>query len=302
MIGGCLFADSHQKSKTNIRFYVQDTGVGVRLKDQELLFNPYLQLRDGRSQGMGGTGLGLALVKQLVSKHEGTVSVVSCRNVGTRFNIDIPFDVVAPQCIPAGMMEDSPTEASKVEDVGSAYSGRALVVDDMLLIRTALSGLFHGYGLRCDVAPDGATAVKKLKAARGAYSFVLMDNEMGMGMNGPETVRAIRQFDTDTPIYGLTGHVMTEDRQKFQEAGVLAVYGKPISEEQISGLLETHCKNNVRHLSSSYRLTAPRHRLNAPRHRLNDIYLLQPTSIFKLPLLQQVDLCRKDFVWKSFCF
>ena len=204
---------------------VQDTGVGISAKDKAHLFEPYRQLRHGKAQGMGGAGLGLALVKLLVGLHGGDVNVYSREGVGSRFFLTIRFDTIADDSL-ALQFGHSLAGNSELKGKGK-YCGRMLIVDDMAILRMSLTSLFRSVGLECDVAADGETAVAMMRAALGdpaheGYAFVLMDNELGPGINGPEAIRQIVEFDTYvTPIYGLTGHVLASDQQCFIDAGAV---------------------------------------------------------------------------------
>ena len=256
--------------RIRVRMDVQDTGVGIRLRHKGLLFRPYQQLRDGRAQGMGGTGLGLALVKQLIEKHGGCVYVHTALNVGSRFVIELTFKRVPEEDIPSGLDVEKAHDQSVTEATNhvhrsspltdSQYTGRALVVDDVRLIRASLCAMLRGYGIQCDVAADGPEAVQLMKSTSTsgseAYRFVLMDNEMGLGMGGPQAIEAIRKFDTTTPIYGLTGHVMPADQKKFLDAGAVDVFGKPITDDQITRLLEGHCSAAPRDKSKAFKVRA----------------------------------------------
>jgi CheY-like chemotaxis protein len=198
---------------------VQDTGVGICAKDKAHLFEPYHQLRHGKAQGTGGAGLGLALVKLLVGMHGGDVHVYSCENVGSRFSFAILFETVAG--------DSAPSEALLELKIKKKYYGRILVVEDMTMLRMSLYSLYRSCGLNCDVAADGETAVAMMRAAHcdpnhEGYAFVLMDNGLGPGINGPEAIRQIIEFDgCVTPIYGLTAQVLPADMQSFMDAGAV---------------------------------------------------------------------------------
>ena len=205
--------------------FLKDTGVGISSKDKAHLFEPYRQLRHGKAQGMGGAGLGLALVKLLVGLHGGDVNVYSREGVGSRFFLTIRFDTIADDSL-ALQFGHSLAGNSELKGKGK-YCGRMLIVDDMAILRMSLTALFRSVGLDCDVAADGETAVAMMRAvlddpAHEGYAFVLMDNEMGPGINGPEAIRQIVEFDTYvTPIYGLTGHVLASDQKCFVDAGAV---------------------------------------------------------------------------------
>ena len=205
--------------------FLKDTGVGISSKDKAHLFEPYRQLRHGKAQGMGGAGLGLALVKLLVGLHGGDVNVYSREGVGSRFFLTMRFDTIADDSL-ALQFGHSLAGNSELKGKGK-YCGRMLIVDDMAILRMSLTALFRSVGLDCDVAADGETAVAMMRAVlddptHEGYAFVLMDNEMGPGINGPEAIRQIVEFDTYvTPIYGLTGHVLASDQQCFVDAGAV---------------------------------------------------------------------------------
>ncbi len=222
-------AISNLKSKiSNIRFEVEDTGVGMTPEQLDKIFLPFEQVGDTERQ-TEGTGLGLTISQQLVELIGGKISVQSEIGQGSTFWFEIALPVVAIEA------KDEPQTARRI--VG--YTGErrtALVVDDKLENRLVLLNMLEGLGFNVVEAKNGQEAVVKAKDKRP--DLILTDLVMPV-MTGFEAVQAIRQMPEhqETPIIAVSASVFEMDQEKSQVAGCDAFLPKPVAEETLWGLL-----------------------------------------------------------------
>ena len=207
-----------------------DNGVGIPLDRQSDVFRLFSQVGDHREQSQGGLGIGLALVKQLVELHGGSVDVTS-EGAGH----GSVFSVRLPQVAPPGI-EAAATPSS--EAAQSAASLKILIVDDSVLIADTLGLMLEDIGHDCRLAHDGPTALRVAKDYRP--DVILLD--IGLpGMDGYQVCRALRedeQFKT-TLIIAQTGWGQAKDRAMASEAGFDHHLTKPVMIDDLVKLLSS---------------------------------------------------------------
>lgn len=213
---------------------VRDNGVGIETDLLPDMFSTFAQEQRSRQHSMGGLGLGLSLVKQLVELHGGTVNAESeGADKGSVFAVCLP--AVEPEPIRDDI------ESELTEDGGhAAPSRRVLVVEDTAGIARITAILFEKLGHTADVALDGATAIQKYEQSR--HQIVVLDLELP-DMSGLDVTREIRQIDAadNTLIVALTGHGDEEHRRKARESGCDEYLVKPVDVRDLE-VLGTHPK------------------------------------------------------------
>jgi two-component system sensor histidine kinase/response regulator len=221
-----------QAHRVQLRFDVQDTGVGIAPERQADLFSSLEQGDSSTTRRHGGTGLGLALVRQLAQAMGGEVGCTSSVGQGSTFWARIwlartPQAVASPQPCPhdrrtagRGRLDDA------LGRLRLSHRGRqVLLVDDNPVNREFASDLLTLAGLRVVLAGDGQTALDL--AAAGPIDLVLMD--LGLpGLGGLGTARALRRQGMTMPIIAMTTHAASDDRQASLEAGMTGHIGKPL--------------------------------------------------------------------------
>ncbi|HET9172994.1 MAG TPA: SpoIIE family protein phosphatase [Actinospica sp.] len=194
---------------------VADTGVGVPEHEMPRLFERFHRIENTRARSYEGSGIGLALVKELVALHGGTIAAVSTEGEGTEFSIALPFgaDHLPPEALIAdpesdrGVDEDTDTfveealrqlpgdEADASDAPADPAAAHVLVVDDNADMRGYLARLLRGAGHRVTLAPDGESALEAVGATR--FDLVISDVMMP-GASGLDLVTALRR-DLRTP-------------------------------------------------------------------------------------------------------
>jgi signal transduction histidine kinase/ABC-type amino acid transport substrate-binding protein len=218
---------SLQGKKAYYRFLVKDNGVGMSGELQKRLFKPFEQESAETAQKYGGSGLGLSIVKSLVSMMGGSISVVSSLKRGTTFVIDLPFlqSLDKP--------EASPAEKEPSQPVAYDFQGRrVLLAEDNPINREIAVELLKMAHLTADCASNGEEAVAMFSAAKeGEYSLILMDIQMPL-MDGYEATKAIRALERpdakSIPIFAMTANAYSEDVTRALSAGMNGHLAKPI--------------------------------------------------------------------------
>lgn len=205
---------------------VEDTGVGIPDEARAHVFDRFYQVRAAPGSSAGGTGIGLALVRELVELHGGTITVDPTRTVGTRFVVRLPMDE-AVALRPTEPAEESPGDDRPI----------VLVVEDhddtRAFLRQELAGDYH-----VEVARDGESGLTR--AIELVPDVVITD--VGLpGMDGYEMVRRLRSDErtSHVPIVMLTGRVSDDARVEGLESGVDDYLGKPFSAKVLRSRLRS---------------------------------------------------------------
>ena len=245
--GGMLGLRVLRENGDRVIIQIWDRGIGISPEDQARLFQPFVQLDARLSRNYEGTGLGLALVKQIAVLHGGDVSISSRRGEGSVFSVRLPIlpnqPVVqaAPAPVPAALAAlvpapvEAPSPAKQEEEPVPAVSGpHILVVDDIPFNIIPIRDYLEKKGCRVTVAENGRLAVEKTRQVRP--DLILMDIQMPE-MDGLEATRLIRAFPdpvlSRVPVFAVTAMAMPSDRQRCQEAGMDEFISKPYSPHEL---------------------------------------------------------------------
>ncbi len=229
-----LIVEGHTASN-EITFNVWDTGVGIAENDIQYLFKPFVQLDGGLSREYQGTGLGLALVAQMIRLHGGRVHVESELGVGSRFIITLPW-TGNQQNLQAGVTSELP----KIKTgSGVKRNGKILLVEDTDVVITLMSEYLLYKGYKVLVARNGYEGV--MLAKQEHPDLILMDVMMPV-MDGLEASRQIRMDQSlqDTPIIALTALAMAGDRELCLAAGMNDYMSKPIKMQELADIIDKH--------------------------------------------------------------
>ena len=218
--------------RNNYLFTVADTGAGMSEDFLPKLFEPYeREVRFGAKTVMG-TGLGMPIVKNLVSRMGGQITVNSALGKGTTFSVTLPFDVgEAPQ--PAA--ETLPTAQVQLAN------RQILLAEDNFLNMEIATELLQIRGAKVTPAENGREALEAFQnAPHYFFDAILMDMQMPE-MDGCQAAEAIRALDRpdagSTPIIALTANAFAEDISRTAQAGMNAHLAKPIHIEQLCAVL-----------------------------------------------------------------
>ena len=212
--------------RNNYLFVVEDTGSGMSEDFLPKLFDPYeREVRFGAKDVMG-TGLGMPIVKNLVTRMGGQIAVTSTLGKGTTFSVTLPFDVgEQSQHIP----EAEPHELAQLD------GQNILLAEDNFLNMEIATELLQMRGAKVTPATDGRKALEAFQASPpDFFDAILMDMQMP-NMDGCEATQAIRALDRPdaktVPIIALTANAFAEDITRTAQAGMNAHLAKPINIE-----------------------------------------------------------------------
>ncbi|MVX61108.1 response regulator [Enterorhabdus mucosicola] len=216
-------------SLQHLRIIVKDTGIGMSPDYLATIFDSFSREESSLTNKIQGTGLGMAITKNLVDLMGGTITVESTLGAGSTFIIDLDFP---PADESAGTgVEGAPAPVEV--DADAALGGRHfLVAEDNDLNAEIIAAILGMHGATCEIAENGQAAVEKFAASRpGTFDMIFMDVQMPV-MNGHEAARAIRALERedarDIPIIAMTANAFAEDEREALAAGMNAHVAKPI--------------------------------------------------------------------------
>ena len=223
------------------RILVRDNGIGMKQEFAERVFDAFERERSSTVSGIQGTGLGMAITKNIVDMMQGTIRVSTAPGEGTEFVVTLPLRVLSDE-------EKEQYRCGRAQEKCNVdFSGRhLLLVDDMAVNREIGVLLLEQMGFTVDCAPEGRTAVNMIRTSpAGNYAAVLMDIQMPV-MDGYEASRQIRALDdpdkAGIPIVAMSANAFAEDVQASLRAGMNDHVAKPIDVDKLkkalSGVLQ----------------------------------------------------------------
>lgn len=213
----------------NIRFTVIDDGIGMSEEFIKKVFEPFEREDTVLSDKIEGTGLGMAIVKNLVDVMHGTINIDSMVNVGTKITVVLPFAVCEE--IENNIENDMSTMQHK-------YPGKhILVVEDKRINMEIVKGFLEDTELVIDEARNGKEALEKVQTSEeGCYDLIFMDIRMPV-MKGDEATAAIRNLDREDckkiPIIAMTANALESDVKNSYACGMNGHISKPIEPEEV---------------------------------------------------------------------
>ena len=216
-----------------ILFQVKDTGIGIAPKDLHRLFQPFVQLDSGLNRQYEGTGLGLAMVKQIAEMHYGQVAVESVLGKGSHFTVALPYEMAEPTLqSPEPFIPFSiPIAKSKTQ-----LCPLILLAEDNEANIQTFQAYLSAYNYDVILAKNGVEAVEMAKDHHP--DIILMDIQMPV-MDGLQATRLIRADKNlaEVPIIALTARAMQGDEELCIAAGASAYLSKPVELEQLIGMI-----------------------------------------------------------------
>ncbi|EQB0498584.1 ATP-binding protein [Vibrio alginolyticus] len=207
-------------------FEVEDTGIGIPIKAQPSLFDPFVQVDRSAKRSFEGSGLGLAICKNLVDLMQGQISFESEERKGTTFKVAIPLEEGQAQ---------GTAEGELVTIERSDLAGRSiLVVDDIRMNQVIVTQMLKKLDITPDLKANGKEALEAVKSKD--YELIFMDCRMPE-MDGYEATMYLRERGFTHPIIALTAGTTIEERQKCIDSGMDDILTKPYTATDIEQVM-----------------------------------------------------------------
>ena len=230
-VGGTVACTASEKpideDHIALSFTIRDNGIGMSPEFLDEIFKPFVQADHGPRSSYMGTGLGMAIVKNLLDRMDGTIDIKSEEGVGTSIVVTLPFEI-------ARSVEPCPA----VKPDHSCLKGaRVLLAEDNDLNREIASFFLADAGVEVIEAADGRQAVTQyLKKPAGYFDAIVMDILMPEmdGYEATRTIRACGKMDAASiPIIAMTAYAFDDDRLKSAEAGMNMHLAKPMDSDTL---------------------------------------------------------------------
>ena len=219
--------EAMQDGRCYYEFRIRDNGIGMSEEFLKTIFEPFTREKTSTISGIQGTGLGMAITKNIIEMMGGSITCSSKQGEGSEFVVRLPLRI-----------SENYTEESV--DCSFAKGVRALVVDDDMDACTGVSGMLRDIGMRSEWCVSGKEAVVRSEEALGIhdpYETYIIDWMMP-DMNGIETTRRIRRVvGPEAPIIILSAYDYSNIETEAKEAGVTAFINKPIFESDLKRTL-----------------------------------------------------------------
>ncbi len=219
------------------RFCVKDNGIGMSKDFAKKVFEPFERERTSTVSGIQGTGLGMAITKNIIDLMGGSISVETALGEGTTFTIDLELALCSRDQLAGGL------GGSQADDQdGPDFKGkRILLVEDNELNREIATEILLQYGFEVEEAEDGSIAVEMIRQAQpGRYDLILMDIQMPV-MDGYAATRQIRSMSGSAyatiPIIAMTANAFEEDKRTAMENGMDGHIAKPVDVDLLVQIL-----------------------------------------------------------------
>ncbi len=209
--------------RADYHFEIEDTGIGMKPEYLKHIWEPFSQEDGGNRTNYKGTGLGMAITKQFVDMMGGTITVESVLHEGSKFTIDLGFDIDSNAVLAV--------DESAAEDIRLDGMKVMLVEDNEINMEIALF-MLEDVGITVTCVENGKLAVEKFEQNEpGTFDLILMDIMMPV-MNGLDAAKAIRALDRPDaktiPIVAMTANAYDDDVRNAREAGMNGHLAKPI--------------------------------------------------------------------------
>lgn len=219
-----------------VKSEIKDTGIGMSKEYLPTLFEPFSREQNTTTRRIGGTGLGMPIVKKMVDLMGGSIEVASELGKGTVFTFTLMHKIADRK------FYSQKTEAAETSEMGKNLSGKhVLLAEDNDLNAEIAVTVLEETGIVIERVEDGIQCVNRVvQMSPGTYDLILMDIQMP-NMDGYKATRCIRRLDdkkkAEIPIIAMTANAFAEDRKKAFDAGMNGHIAKPIDIEKLGAVI-----------------------------------------------------------------
>ncbi|MEI7492129.1 MAG: response regulator [Bacteroidota bacterium] len=218
----CRVEENHEDHQ-DIELIVADTGIGIDKKYLNKIFQKFSQESINVARKYGGTGLGMAITKQLVDLMDGKINIESRKNQGTKTIISFS--------LPVGLQQEKHEKPQHLIREEKLKGKKILLVEDNKLNRLVASTILSHFGILVTEAVNGEIAVEILRKEH--FDIVLMDMQMPVMDGIAATVMIRKEISPTIPIIALTAHALKSERSRCLEAGMNDFISKPFEEDKL---------------------------------------------------------------------
>ncbi len=258
-----ITAEAQTPSQCTLLFCITDTGIGIPIEKQQVIFDAFVQADTDTTRKYGGTGLGLAITKRLLELQESSLELDSQPGVGSRFYFRLTLT--------KGALPQKSEHQQNPFLPGDLSAVRLLLVDDNHINVMVASKFLQQWNIRPDHAADGLTALHQVQEA--TYDLVLMDLQMPV-MDGFEATRRIRALGgryLTIPIIALTADTVADVKERAQAAGMNDFLTKPYSPAGLYRVITRHTRSRAGETPDNAYPSRPE---QSPVRRLSKLYEL----------------------------
>lgn len=223
-----------EEGNATLYFEVTDTGIGIPEDKLQTVFDSFSQGSVDINRKYGGTGLGLTIVKKIVTILGGDIQLKSIVDQGSSFSFLLQFKT-GSQLMP---VEEKP----KAFDESALSNKKTLIVEDNKINQMISKKMLENKGMICSIIDNGEDAVEMVK--NDSFDLILMDIHLP-GIYGTIATEQIRKFDTKTPIIALTAMSLNENREMLLSFGMNDVITKPFVPEEFYSVIAKHLFNDT---------------------------------------------------------
>ena len=219
-----------------VKSEIKDTGIGMSKEYLPTLFEPFSREQNTTTRRIGGTGLGMPIVKKMVDLMGGSIEVASELGKGTVFTFTLMHKIADRK------FYSQKTEAAETSEMRKNLSGKhVLLAEDNDLNAEIAVTVLEETGIVIERVEDGIQCVNRVvQMSPGTYDLILMDIQMP-NMDGYKATRCIRRLDdkkkAEIPIIAMTANAFAEDRKKAFDAGMNGHIAKPIDIEKLGAVI-----------------------------------------------------------------
>ncbi len=214
---------------------VEDTGIGIKEKNIDKLFNKFERLDLEENVTIEGTGLGLAITKKLVDLMHGKIVVQSVFGKGSKFTVCIDQRIVKNPTIKV--------ESEKHYDEIQVKNKRVLLVDDNKINLKVAERLLASYGIETESIESGFECIDKIKTGN-KYDLIMLDDMMPK-MSGVETLKKLKLIDGfNMKVVALTANALTGMREKYLNEGFDDYLAKPINKDELNKIINKYLNSD----------------------------------------------------------
>lgn len=242
-----VHAEKKDLEETILCFDIIDTGIGIREEDQDKMFSSFVRLEEKRNRSIEGTGLGMAITKQIMDIMQGQIKIESVYGKGTKVHLSFTQKILDEE--PIGKFENwYRTGHRKTRTYVEQYRTdvKLLVVDDNEMNLEVIKGLLKQTGAKIETADSGKECLRLFEKEN--YDLIFLDHMMPE-MDGVETLHKLQQImkdrKADVPVIALTANAISGAREEYLSCGFADYIAKPVEYKNLIEVIQSFLPDRI---------------------------------------------------------